>query len=206
MENRQKKGSGSLGFTIAATAVVVVAAGGGMTWWAFKSLFAPDKPSIPVAVTPKQLSLENNDKSELMQGSIYWLDPEAREVKLVPSPITVEKSADKQNIIASAFQRLLAGSGDGTYTTTIPEGTKLLGVKLESNGVHVNLSAKFKEGGGSTSMVGRLGQIIYTATSLNPEDPVWLNVDGKPLEVLGGEGMIVEQPITRKNFEENFLF
>lgn len=39
MQDRPKIRSGSLGFTIAATAVVVVAAGGGMTWWAFKSLF-----------------------------------------------------------------------------------------------------------------------------------------------------------------------
>ena len=204
MENQQKKRSGFLGFTIAASAVVVVAAGGGMTWWAFKSLFTPDKPPIPIAVTSDQLSLGTQD-SELLEAQIYWLDPVADEVKLVPSPVTVQKSANEQNILESAFQRLLAGSTDGTHTTTIPEGTKLLEVKLETNGVHVNLSAKFTEGGGSTSMVGRLGQIIYTASSINPTDPIWLNVEGEPLEVLGGEGMIVEQPMTRKDFEADFL-
>jgi spore germination protein GerM len=29
-------------------------------------------------------------------------------------------------------------------------------------------------------------------------------VEGKPLEVLGGEGLELEQPLTRENFKKNF--
>ncbi len=191
----------SWGFTIAATAVVVVAAGGGMTWWAFQSLFTPDKDHI--TITQPEDKLPGEPVSEKVQAFTYWLDPNASDVKLIASPVTIEKSADKQKILASAFQRLLAVP-NGDYNSTIPQGTKLLGVTVETDGVHVNLSAKFKEGGGSTSMIGRLGQIIYTATSLNPTAPVWLDVEGEALEVLGGEGMIVEQPMTREYFEANF--
>ncbi|MBC6419423.1 MAG: GerMN domain-containing protein [Prochloron sp. SP5CPC1] len=192
----------SWGFTIAATAVVVLAAGGGMTWWAFKSLFTPEKNNI--AIINPEVQSTGKSVSDKVQALTYWLDPNASDVKLIASPVTIEKSADKQEILASAFQRLLADT-NGDYNSTIPQGTKLLGVTVETDGVHVNLSAKFKEGGGSTSMVGRLGQIIYTATSLNPRAPVWLDVEGEALPVLGGEGIVLQQPMTREYFEANFL-
>ena len=55
-------------------------------------------------------------------------------------------------------------------------------------------------------MTGRLGQIVYTATTLNPNSKVWLSVAGKPLTVLGGEGLEIPQPITRSIFDREFRF
>ncbi|MFN7850861.1 MAG: GerMN domain-containing protein, partial [Dolichospermum sp.] len=88
--------------------------------------------------------------------------------------------------------------------TTIPQGTQLLGLKAENNDIHVNLSANFTTGGGSTSMMGRVGQVVYTATSLNPKAKVYIEVNGKPLEVLGGEGVELQQPLTRESFQKNY--
>lgn len=75
---------------------------------------------------------------------------------------------------------------------------------MKQDGIHVNLSQEFTNGGGSASMTGRVAQVIYTATTLEPEAQVWIEVEGKPIETLGGEGLELQQPLTRQSFQENF--
>ncbi len=135
--------------------------------------------------------------------NVYWLRPKDKSVALVPQPVKVASIRANQPLEA-AFQSLLAGPTEGTDSTTIPKGTKLLGLKSENDEVHVNLSEDFTSGGGSTSMMGRVGQVVYTATSLNPKAKVYIDVNGKPLDVLGGEGVELQQPLTRESFEKNY--
>jgi spore germination protein GerM len=75
---------------------------------------------------------------------------------------------------------------------------------VQEDGIHVDLSQGFRTGGGTASMTGRVAQVLYTATSLDPDAPVWLSVEGKPIDSIGGEGLMLEQPLTRKRFKQDF--
>lgn len=158
------------------------------------------KPAQPLASTP-------NKPVQSVRGEtvkVYWVNSVNNKVEVVPSSVTL-KSADKPGeLLEGAFNSLLAGPTDPAFATTIPQGTKLRKVTPKPDGVHVDLSKEFTDGGGSTSMTGRVAQVIYTASSLDPSAKVWISVEGKPLEVLGGEGLMLDQPITRESFEQNF--
>jgi spore germination protein GerM len=65
----------------------------------------------------------------------------------------------------------------------------------------VDLSREFEQGGGSNSMQSRLLQVVYTATTFEPTAEVFLTIEGKKLETLGGEGVDVPSPLTRRSIK-----
>jgi spore germination protein GerM len=135
---------------------------------------------------------------------VYWLKPSEKAIALAPAPSKPGALQTPSTALETAMQELLAGPGDAGETTTIPTGTKLRSVTKKADGIHIDLSEEFKTGGGTTSMTGRVAQVLYTATSVDPKASVWISVEGKPLETLGGEGLVLEQPMTRDRFKQDF--
>ncbi|VEP12621.1 Spore germination protein [Hyella patelloides LEGE 07179] len=198
----------------AGIAGIILLIGGGTAWWAKSSLEKADQRPVsknPPLETPATPTTPTTPKSEPVtqpqqeQINIAWLDTAGTNVKLVGKTVSFPQSVEPQQILEAAFEQLLAGPNESAeYTTTIPQGTKLLSVKTTEEGVRVDLSQEFVSGGGSAAMSARLAQVIYTASSLDENTPIWVSVQGQPLENLGGEGIVLSQPITRQEFDANF--
>jgi spore germination protein GerM len=138
-------------------------------------------------------------------AQLFWLKDTGSKFELMPTPTKISAASSEPKIILkAAFEKLLTPPSDPKLINTIPAGTKLLGVDVKSDGVHVDFSPEFASGGGSATLSGRLAQVIYTATSLDPQAPVWISVGGKPLTSIGGEGLEVSQPIDRQKFDREF--
>lgn len=179
----------------------LILAGGGVTAWWTLNTNQPNPSPTPVS----QLSPTPPDSlSGGEQVEVYWLQSNNSAVELTPSTIALEQSGSPDTVLEEALKRLLAGPTDPAVMTTIPAGTKLKALALKPDGIHIDLSKEFTSGGGSASMQGRVAQILYTTSSLDPAARVWLSVEGRPLEALGGEGLLLDQPITRQDFEQNF--
>lgn len=218
MQERGNNNRFPFGF-IFGVALALLATGGGLTWFAVQQMkYSQSKPTVspspenikpPVVSTSpeitKPIPAKPEPKSATEKIQVYWFDGTQGEVRFNPIPISVQKTESKGQTLKQAFRLLLAGPIDATHTTTIPKETKLLGLKEDQQGIHIDLSSAFTLESGSDVMVGRLAQVLYTATSLDPNAKVWINVEGEPLEVLGeGHGLVVDQPMTRKIFKENF--
>ncbi|NEP00205.1 MAG: spore germination protein [Symploca sp. SIO2E9] len=201
---------------IAGISTVIIAAGGGGAWWAWNSLqssqVSPEpSPTEPIPTAPQSPQTQQPEAVEQSKGErvqVYWLNDLNNQIALAPSSVTLTspETDEPSQIIEGAFNSLLAGPNDGSLTTTIPEGTKLRSISIKPDGVHVNLSEEFTTGGGTVSMMGRVAQVVYTASNVDPTAKVWIEVEGKPLEVLGGEGLEIAQPMTRESFNKDFQF
>ncbi|GAB1544898.1 GerMN domain-containing protein [Scytonema sp. NUACC21] len=188
---------------IAAISAVVLAASGGVALYIWNSHSSTSNTSTPPN-NSQPVKPGTGTQAPIGQAAqVFWLQDNGTKLTLVPQAVALPAGEPNQ-VLEAAFKTLLAGPTEGTGSTTIPKETKVLGVKVENDSVHVNLSEDFTSGGGSTSMIGRVGQVVYTATTLNPNAKVYIEVNGKQLDVLGGEGLELEQPLTRQSYDRNF--
>jgi spore germination protein GerM len=150
-----------------------------------------------------------NNLAQQIQPQVYWLKLNQNRLTLVAKSLPSNRSGSTpQQVLTIAVQKLLSAKPSDDLTSTIPKGTKLLNLQVRADGVHVDLSPEFRSGGGSTSMIYRVAQVIYTATSLDPNQKVFISVGGQSIDnlhPLGGEGLILQQPTTRSQFTADFL-
>jgi len=103
--------------------------------------------------------------------------------------------------LSTAITELLKGPSEkekkAGFYTEIPSTTKLIEIKENPKDITINLSKDFESGGGSTSMSMRLKQLVNTSLDAEKVKPVYLQLDGKKVDVIGGEGVIVIQPLSR---------
>ena len=97
-----------------------------------------------------------------------------------------------------AIKSLINGPTDkekkaGVYTE-IPSGTRLISITESPSRVVINLTSDFENGGGTDGIYKRLFQLIKTA-KINSNLPLYLQLDGKQVDVIGGEGIMINQPL-----------
>jgi spore germination protein GerM len=170
---------------------------------------AINQPTNQVQVTVPFIKVTQKPKVAInrLEPEAYWLKFEGEQIKLVSQKVVVKEGVSKEIAIKQAFNSLFTNSQTTELTTTIPQNTKLLSLKIDKNKIHVNLSTEFTDGGGSDSMIYRVAQVIYTASSIDPKAKVYIYVEGQLLDEdhpLGGEGLVLTEPLTRQQLAEDF--
>ncbi len=109
-----------------------------------------------------------------------------------------------KSVATAAITALLAGptSGDAgrSISTAIPDGSKLLGISITNGVATIDLSSEFESGGGSASVQGRLGQVVYTLTQFPSIKSVMFQIEGKSAEIFSGEGVVLDKPVGRADY------
>jgi spore germination protein GerM len=154
-------------------------------------------PQVPVTVA----ELRGSQAQVTIAPQGYWLQTTGNRIELVAVAMPRPLGKSDVSALRDAIDYLLVTPYYGNLASTIPSGTRLLGVQMKADGIYLDLSREFASGGGSTSMIYRVAQILYTATSLDSKAKVYLSVEGKLLNQdhpLEGEGLILSQPLTRE--------
>jgi len=119
---------------------------------------------------------------------------------------TAERRVPETRAVAQAAMTALCGGPTRAERaaglgTAVPAGTELLGVSIDGTTATVDLSGEYASGGGSLSMMARVAQVVYALTQFKTVRAVELMLDGKPLEALGGEGIMLGTPQRRADWD-----
>lgn len=168
----------------------------------------PATPSPTPATTQAPSAAPTSGETMTVRAYLFLADTASAGPFLVPVLRNVPRSVAAAT---SAMLALLAGpsatelAADPKISTTIPAGTELLGITIKNGLATVDLSDAFASGGGSFSVEGRLAQVVYTLTQFATVDRVRFELGGVPVTVFSSEGIVLDQPVTRVTYRDEFL-
>lgn len=118
--------------------------------------------------------------------------------------VPVSRTASTEGVARAAVVALIDGPTSREHVaglvTAFPPESLLLGIDIADSTAIVDMSREFESGGGSTAILGRLAQLVYTLTEFDSIDRVDLRLDGQEIEYFSGEGVIVGDGWTRDDF------
>lgn len=175
-----------------------------------KIAFFPSAEQAPVVEeTTVQETVQQNEEEDANSPktyvNVYFIGQNSNKEEVYKVVKRIYHSSDDGTKIKYAIQNLLKGptkkeQAKGIYSE-IPQGTKLLSLEEKPDKVIVNLSGNFEQGGGTDGLYKRLYQLIKTSNKNTTLD-VYLYIDGKQVEIIGGEGIMINQPLNDKSLDE----
>ena len=154
------------------------------------------EPLVTVAPPPSTTTTPGT----LIDVKVYFLRDERLAIahRQVPGPATL-RGALAELLSGPTADELVAG-----LHSEIPEGTTLLDVDLTDEVATVDLSDDYDDGGGTLSMTARIAQVVFTATQFDNSERALFWMEGEPVDVFGGEGMVLDEPLARMNVDRAF--
>jgi hypothetical protein len=189
-----------------------IAAAGTTTSSAAESLVESTVATSSPADTAPLVATSNPPVFDAGEVVVYFIidDPTATGSAQSLVPVTrslATISAEITDLPSMTLAFLLAGPTNDeiesipAITSAVPDGTRLLGLTVEDRVATVDLSAEFATGSGSFSEIARLEQLVYTLTRFDDIDGIRLQLDGVPVEVFGGHGIELDDPVIRTEFD-----
>ncbi len=200
-------------------------------WWCYDN-FLSDKLPIPEIkgletrhLTDDIGSVETKEKQEVTEPEKEIEEENKQEKEVVNQAdnyvyvymLTTDKNGNQflkpvrrplkagEDKLAYAVKLLIAGPNGAEKATGIysevPSNSHLNSITTYDTKIIIDMASSFAYGGGSDSLYSRLRQLIKTILA-NSDKPVYLYIDGKQANIIGGEGLTISQPLKESSLDE----
>lgn len=177
-----------------------------------KKLTSEEQVSEPPQKTENTRTTENKKAAENTKEqekskvfvTVYFLGMDKHNNSIFKT-VKREVPAGK-NELRYALTQLVAGPTQyeksvGVYSE-IPKNVQIMGVVESDKKIIIDVSGNIQTGGGADSLYSRFKQLIKTAiANADRKKPIYLYIDGKQAEVIGGEGIMITQPLKENSLD-----
>jgi len=154
---------------------------------------APDSTDVPLVVEPPLPATPNTYRLYFLKLSPEGRMEPASFARELPAGTTPLSATLKALLLGPTLQDKAQGA-----LTLIPEGTKLLSVRLKDKIALLSFSEEFEHNpSGLEGMAGQLRQVIWTATQFGSVDAVQFLINGQYRDTLGDGGLPIAVPLSR---------
>jgi germination protein M len=156
------------------------------------------EPQETTTTVPEQTTT-TTEAQDTTTFNIYFSQNEkmCATARVVPKTTEVGTAAVKALLEGPTAEEKAAA-----MVSNVPDGTTFLGLTITDGIATVNLSKEYASGGGSLSMAMRLAEVVFTLTQFSSVQGVNFELDGEPVEVFGGEGIVLDHPVNRSDYED----
>ncbi len=164
----------------------------------------PQKAEQTTKNAAKKTNAAKEQKKSQKYVTVYFLGMDKNNNSIFK---TVKREVPSgKNELRYALTQLVAGptqyeKGVGVYSE-IPKNVQIMGVVESDKKIIIDVSGNIQTGGGADSLYSRFKQLIKTAiANSTPKKPIYLYIDGKQAEVIGGEGIMITQPLSENSLD-----
>lgn len=132
----------------------------------------------------------------------FYVDEAGHPNRTGPFVVPVAREVDRTVAVARAtIEQLLAGPSSGerrgvpAISTTVPSGTRLLGLTINEDIATIDLSREFGATDDSATVAQRAAQVVFTLARFDSVAEVLFRQEGKPVAIQIGDGSLVDRPV-----------
>jgi len=192
---------------IAILTLIAAACGSGDVGDAGPVTLTPSTTQASTTIRPTTASTQAPVTTTEAPPDVDPADQAFVEVFFVSDDLTAKpvlRAVDLPEVAANAIRALIAGptaaeNAEGLWSS-VPADTLFLGLNISEGLATIDLSREFEAGGGTTNILSRLAQVVYTLTGFPTIDEVLFHLDGESIDVFSGEGVILENPVDRDDY------
>ena len=141
---------------------------------------------------------EKTDAERLVKIYLIRIDDRTEKFSLSPVARRVKGEVSVQQAMTELIKGPTAAEKRRGLLTAVPPGLRVRSVAVKNRIAEIDFNEAIEQNAAGSILIGRLDQIVFTATELVGVDSVVIRINGRRRQSLGGDGLSIGGPLHRR--------